>query len=114
MADLPHHLKITPQTYLILTTRGMSTDVAGLPALLDTPAAYIGIIGSRRRWTATIKELIGKGCPKEKLANIHSPIGLEINAETPEEIAVSIMAEIIMLRSDGTGKSMKVTKLDLD
>jgi len=81
---------------------------------LDTPAAYIGIIGSRRRWTATIKELMGKGCPKEKLAKIHSPIGLEINAETPEEIAVSIMAEIIMLRSDGTGKSMKVTKLDLD
>ena len=114
MADLPHHLKITPQTYLILTTRGMRTDVAGLPALLNTPAAYIGIIGSRRRWTSTIKELIGKGCPKEKLANIHSPIGLEINAETPEEIAVSIMAEIIMLRSDGTGKSMKITKLDLE
>jgi xanthine dehydrogenase accessory factor len=114
MADLPQHLIITSQTFLVLTTRGMSTDDAGLPAFLDTPAAYIGITGSHRRWTSTIKELIGKGCPKEKLANIHSPIGLEINAKTPEEIAASIMAEIIMLRSDGTGKSMRVTKLDLD
>lgn len=114
MAELPQHLKITPQTYLVLTTRGMSTDVAGLPALLDTPAAFIGIIGSRRRWAATVKELKEKGIPEEKLARVQSPIGLEINAETPEEIAVSIMAEILMLRGGGTGNSMKAAQLDTE
>jgi xanthine dehydrogenase accessory factor len=107
MADLPKHLKITSQTYLVLTTRGVSVDVPGLPALLDTPAAYIGIIGSRRRWATTRKELEKKGVSAEKLKNVHSPIGLELRAETPEEIAVSIMAEIIMLRGGGSGKAMK-------
>ncbi len=107
MADLPAHLKITPWSYLVLTTRGVSTDVPGLPALLDTPAAFIGIIGSRRRWTETRKQLLAQGIPEGKLARVRSPMGLELNAETPEEIAVSIMAEIIMLRQGGDGGLMK-------
>ena len=53
MEELPQHLEITPWTYLVLTTRGSNVDVLGLPALLKTPAAYIGVIGSRRRWTVT-------------------------------------------------------------
>jgi xanthine dehydrogenase accessory factor len=106
MAELPQHLKITPWTYLVLTTRGVAIDVPGLPALLDTPAAFIGVIGSRRRWTIARKQLLEAGVPEEKLARVRSPIGLELNAETPEEIAVSILAEIIMLRQQGTGKPM--------
>jgi xanthine dehydrogenase accessory factor len=108
MAELPQHLKITHQTYLVLTTRGMAVDVAGLPGLLDCEAAYLGIIGSKRRWSMTRKALIEAGVPEAKLAKIHSPVGLELNAETPEEIAVSIMAEIIMLRNGGTGAIMKL------
>jgi len=108
MADLPQHLKITAQTYLVLTTRGTSVDVAGLPALLDCEAAYLGIIGSKRRWSMTRKALLDAGIPEAKLAKIHSPVGLELNAETPEEIAVSILAEIIMLRNGGTGAGMKL------
>jgi xanthine dehydrogenase accessory factor len=108
IAELPKHLKITPQTYLVLTTRGMVVDVAGLPVLLDYEAAYLGIIGSRRRWSMTRKALMDAGIPEAKLARIHSPVGLELNAETPEEIAVSIMAEIIMLRNGGTGAGMKL------
>jgi xanthine dehydrogenase accessory factor len=107
MADLPDKVNINRQTYLILTTRGVSTDVPGLPALLSTRAGYIGIIGSRRRWTMTVNGLKEKGVSEEAIARIHSPIGLELQAETPEEIAVSIMAEIIMLRNDGSGKMMK-------
>jgi xanthine dehydrogenase accessory factor len=107
IADLPKHLTITPQTYLVLTTRGMPVDLPGLPALLDTPAAFIGLIGSKRRWLLTRKALAEAGVAEEKLARVHSPIGLELNAETPEEIAVSIMAEIIMIRNGGTGVSMK-------
>lgn len=108
MAELPKLLDITPQTYLVLTTRGMVVDVAGLPELLNTPAGYIGIIGSRKRWISTRKALEEAGIPAEKLNRVVSPIGLEIGAETPEEIALSIMAEILMLRNGGTGKSMKM------
>ena len=106
MAELPSQLEITPRTYLILTTRGTDVDVEGLPALLGTPAAYIGVIGSRRRWATARKALLAKGIPEEAIARVRSPIGLELNAETPEEIAVSIMAEIIMLRRGGDGREM--------
>jgi xanthine dehydrogenase accessory factor len=108
MADLPKELEINQNTYLVLTTRGMPVDVTGLPALLDTQAAYIGLIGSKRRWLSTRKTLIDQGIPPEKLARVNSPIGIEMNAETPEEIAVSIMAEITLLRNGGSGKRMRI------
>ncbi|RPJ38055.1 MAG: XdhC family protein [Chloroflexi bacterium] len=108
MADLPAEMKITPQTYIVLTTRGASVDIEGLAPLLDCPAAYIGVIGSRKRWLATRKGLMEAGVPAEKLDRVHSPMGLELNAETPEEIAVSIIAEIIMLRNGGSGRQMKM------
>jgi len=108
MADLPNHLAITPWTYLVLTTRGADVDIAGLPALLKTSAAYIGIIGSRRRWETTRKGLLEAGVSEDALTRVHSPIGLELNAETPEEIAVSILAEILMLRDGGDGQQMSI------
>jgi len=110
LAELPLHLNITPQTYLVLTTRGSQVDVAGLPALLETPAAYIGVIGSRRRWAETQRQIRQAGIPAEKLARVRSPIGLELNAETPQEIAVSILAEIIMSRHGGDGQVMSRPK----
>ncbi len=106
LAELPARQRIDDQTYVVLATRGVEIDVPGLPALLETPAAYIGVIGSRRRWETSIQELQAQGVPDALLARVHSPIGLELNAETPEEIAVSILAEIIMQRRGGTGKSM--------
>lgn len=108
MAQLPEVLSITPQTYLILTTRGSNVDAAGLAPLLKTPAAYIGVIGSRRRWLVTRKALKDQGISEDRLDQVYSPIGLELKAETPEEIAVSIMAEIIMVRNGGTGQKMKL------
>jgi xanthine dehydrogenase accessory factor len=107
MAELPNQLEITPWTYLVLTTRGASVDIDGLPALLETPAAYIGLIGSQRRWATTRNQILASGIPAEKIARVHSPIGLELNAETPEEIAVSILAEILMLRNKGSGAPMR-------
>ncbi|MFC1996372.1 XdhC family protein [Chloroflexota bacterium] len=106
LTDLPEQMEITPWTYLVLTTRGSDVDIAGLPVLLETPAAYFGVIGSQRRWEMTRKHLITKGISKELLARVHSPIGLELHAETPNEIAVSIMAEILMLRDGGDGQQM--------
>jgi xanthine dehydrogenase accessory factor len=97
---LPEKVKITPWTYIVLTTRGMNVDVEGLPALLGEPYAYLGIIGSQRRWALARKGLAEKGILEEVLDKIHSPIGLEIEAETPEEIAVSIMAQILLVRNE--------------
>jgi xanthine dehydrogenase accessory factor len=107
MDRLPELLQIGRLTYLVLTTRGSNIDAAGLGPLLDSAAGYIGVIGSRRRWAATVKALRENGVAEEKIARVHSPIGLELNAETPEEIAVSIMSEILMLRDQGSGKPMK-------
>ena len=107
LAELPGQLMITPQTWFVLTTRGVPVDVGGLPALLDSPAAYIGVIGSKRRWATALRQLRANGVSPEKLARVRSPMGLELHAETPEEIAVSIMAEIIMLRNQGSGRPMK-------
>jgi xanthine dehydrogenase accessory factor len=107
LAELPLHLNITSQTYLVLTTRGNTVDVAGLPALLECQAGYIGVIGSRRRWSETCKGLHENGISDEQLKRVHSPIGIGIGAETPEEIAVSIMAEILMVRGGGSGRQMK-------
>ncbi len=107
LAELPLRLNVTPQTSLVLTTRGVTVDVPGLPALLATPAAYIGVIGSQRRWATTVKELNEAGISEEQLKRVHSPIGLEIGAETPEEIAVSILAEILKQRRGASGKPMR-------
>jgi xanthine dehydrogenase accessory factor len=107
MAELVNQLKVTRQTYLVVTSRGSAVDAAGLPSLLDSEAAYIGVIGSKRRWLTTAKALKEKGVAEDKIAKVHSPMGLELNAETPEEIAVSIMAEILMLKDKGTGRMMR-------
>ena len=106
LSELPDEYRVTSQCYIILTTRNMQVDVAGLPALLQTPAAYIGVIGSRRRWESTHKMLLEQGIAEEDLARVVSPMGLELNAETPEEIAVSILAEVLMLRGGGSGQRM--------
>jgi xanthine dehydrogenase accessory factor len=107
MEQLVDHLEIDQNTYLVLTTRGYDVDIIGLPSLMEKKPAYVGLIGSKRRWIVTKKGLLEKGLAKEVVATIHSPLGLELNAETPEEIAVSILAEVIMVRNHGTGKSMK-------
>jgi xanthine dehydrogenase accessory factor len=107
MAELASQLKVTKQTYLVVTSRGSGVDAAGMPSLLNSEAAYIGVIGSKRRWLTTVKALKEKGVAEEQIAKVHSPMGLELHAETPEEIAVSIMAEILMLRGQGTGRMMK-------
>lgn len=107
MDKLPDYIKIDKRTILILTTRGANVDSAGLAPLLDSAAAYIGVIGSRRRWMTTVKALKEKGISEEKIARVRSPMGIELQAETPEEIAVSIMAEVMMVKAKATGMPMK-------
>lgn len=105
---IAEQVNITNRTCIALVTRGLPVDLKLLPALLETPAPYIGLIGSRRRWLLTAKALEEAGVPAEKLERIHAPIGLELQAETPKEIAVSILAEIIMAQRGGTGRPMRI------
>ena len=107
MGKLAESLKVTKRTYLVVTSRGSGVDAVGLPSLLESEAAYIGVIGSKRRWATTVKALKEKGVKEEFIDKVHSPMGLELQAETPEEIAVSIMAEVLMVRDKGSGKQMK-------
>jgi len=98
-------IAIDGQTFVIAVTRGYPFDVAALPTLLESQARYTGVIGSRRRWATTVKELAAMGITEQALERVRSPIGLHLGAETPEEIAVSIMAEIITLRNLDGGDS---------
>lgn len=107
MGKLSESFTITKRTFLVVTSRGSNVDVLGLPSLLESDAAYIGVIGSKRRWATTVKALKEKGVKDELIAKVHSPMGLELQAETPEEIAVSILAEVLMVRDKGSGKRMK-------
>ena len=98
--------EVTANTHFVVVTRNMAVDVAIVPRLLETEARSIGVMGSRRRWQETRATLESAGVPAESLAKLSAPIGLELNAETPEEIAVSIMSEIILGRRGGTGEAM--------
>jgi xanthine dehydrogenase accessory factor len=106
LGELTQHVSLTPETYLVLTTRGVPLDLEVLPALLSSPAPYIGVIGSRKRWETTAQELRSRGIAAEALERVTSPVGLELNAETPEEIAVSILAQVIQHRRGGSGHPM--------
>jgi xanthine dehydrogenase accessory factor len=110
---LAGRFRFTSETYIVMPTRGAPVDVEALPHLLEQPHAYLGVIGSRRRWATARRLLEERGVATEKLDTIHSPMGLELNAETPEEIAVSILSEITMLRRKGTGQPMDPVESDL-
>ncbi len=106
--EIVQQTHINAQTYVAAVTRGLPIDTNLIPALLATDAAYIGLIGSRRRWSLTAKALVEEqGVTRAQLERIHAPIGLELQAETPKEIALSILSEITMLRRGGTGKPMQ-------
>ncbi|MBU6359227.1 MAG: XdhC family protein [Chloroflexi bacterium] len=100
LADTLKKLALTPQTYVAMLTRGYPIDVGILPMLLQSEVAYIGVIGSQRRWITAVKALREQGITDADLAHVNAPIGIEIAAETPEEIAVSIMAEVIQRRRE--------------
>ena len=83
---------------VVLVTRNVDVDSAALPALLATDAGYVGVMGSERRWATTRARLEADGVDPAALDRVHAPIGIEVGAETPEEIALSIMAEVIAHR----------------
>ena len=100
------HFPIDEQTYIVLVSRGHKQDELSLREVVDSEATYVGMIGSRRRVGAVLTHLAREGYSREALGRVHTPIGIDIGAETPEEIAVSIIAEIISLRRGGSGGKM--------
>jgi len=91
-------MNVTSGSYIVIVTRGHLCDEVALRQALETPARYIGMIGSRRKRDLIYQSLQNHGVSHEDLAKVHSPIGLAIGAETPEEIAVSIVSEMIAER----------------
>ncbi len=94
-------IRIGREDYVCIMTRGHKDDMLIQAQVLSTPASYIGVIGSRRKAAAVAKKLEEEyQIPPEEIARVHTPIGLDIGAETPEEIAVSIAAELIRHRAE--------------
>ena len=93
-------LEIDRDSYLVILTRGHLHDKTVLEQALKSDAGYIGMIGSRRKRDLIYQELLGKGFTRSELERVHAPIGLAIGAATPEEIAVSIVAELIQVRAN--------------
>lgn len=111
-ADFSHPFRDIPihaGTHILLVTRGHKYDYDCLVQVLrrDPAPAYIGMIGSRRRVRATFTQLLDDGIPRERLREIHAPVGLDIGAETPEEIAVAVAAELVKVRRGGSGASLR-------
>jgi xanthine dehydrogenase accessory factor len=102
-------LRITGRTYLVLVTRGHKYDFEALRDVLHRPElpAYVGMIGSRRRTRAALEQLARDGIDDARLRAVHAPIGLDVNAETPEEIAVAVCAELVLARRGGTGRPLR-------
>jgi xanthine dehydrogenase accessory factor len=97
--DCFHGLPCGPEAFVVIVTRGHAFDAEVLAQALRTRAGYIGMIGSRRKRDAVYQRLRGQGFTDADLARVSCPIGLDIGAETPEEIAVSIVAELIQSRA---------------
>ncbi len=93
-------LDIDGSSYLVIVTRGHLYDGFVLEQSIKTNARYIGMIGSKKKIRTLYQNLIKKGISEETLSQVHAPIGLDINSETPEEIAVSIVAELIKVRGE--------------
>ena len=95
-------------SFVVVATRGHRFDDMALESALDTPSRYIGLLGSRRKTLMIYQRLVTQGTSPERLKQVHSPIGLDIGALTPDELAVSIMSEIIMVRRGGAGSPMQM------
>lgn len=112
--DWSEQLSINVNTFIVVATRGHRFDDMALDSALKTRARYIGLLGSRRKTLMIYQRLLQQGTTLERLKEVHSPVGLDIGALTPEELAVSIMSEIIMTRRGGKGGPMQMEQRYLD
>ena len=100
-------LTLDQTAHVVLVSRGHLQDEIALRHAIRHPVAYLGMIGSQRRTATVLQHLVDEGYDQAALEAVSTPIGLDIGAETPEEIALSILAEIVMLRRGGSGERMR-------
>ena len=108
---VPAQITIDRTTYLVLVTRAHEHDEAVLRQVADSRAPYIGMIGSKRRVITVYRRLLEEGVTQEQLRRIYAPVGLAINARTPQEIAVAVMAEIVSVKRHGKGNHSALREL---
>ena len=97
--ELSKHVTVTPDDYVVVMTRGHQADYEVLTQVLRSGAKYLGCIGSKQKLAFCREQLLKSGFTEEEYRRLHAPIGLAIGAETPEEIAISIAAELIAARA---------------
>ena len=107
-------LPINANSFIVVATRGHRFDNVALAAALRTPARYVALLGSKRKTILIYEELLRQGVPVERIKEVRAPSGLDIGARTPEEIAISILAEILMFRLGGSGQPMKLEEWRID
>jgi xanthine dehydrogenase accessory factor len=100
-------LQPNASTYIVIVTRGHKDDMHVLRWAVEQPARYVGMIGSKRKVLSVYKALVLEGVAAEKFSKVHAPVGLDIGALTPEEIAISITAELIAIRRNAAGLAHK-------
>ena len=122
-ATLPEHTEVAvadiavwlrerqadPMSAIVIVTRGHHSDEEALRAALESGAGYIGMIGSPSKVRAIFRRLLRAGTPRAELERVYAPIGLDLGAETPDEIALSIAAELLLWRRGGTGQRLRDT-----
>lgn len=101
------HLSLTPATFAVIVTRGHEADEIVLRQVLGKPLRYLGLIGSRSKWKRIQGNLLRDGFTEEQLAKVVCPIGLDIFAETPEEIAVAVAAQLIQVKNADSPKAKR-------
>ncbi|MGL6106786.1 XdhC family protein [Romboutsia sp.] len=92
---------IDKNTYVVITTRGYEKDLEALREVINNEVAYIGMIGSRKKWLTIKKELIKEGIKEDKLDEVYAPVGINISSTEVSEIAFGILAEILMIKNKG-------------
>lgn len=107
------NMPINANTFIVIATRGHRYDDVALEAATRTKASYIALLGSRRKTILIYEALLQRGVPIDRIREIRAPSGLGIGARTPEEIAVSIVAEMLMFRLGGDGLPMKLEERHL-
>jgi xanthine dehydrogenase accessory factor len=115
--DELRRIPIDDQTYIVIVTRGHRHDGSALLSVIDSPAKYLGLIGSKAKIKTIFDDLVAHGVSAERLSRVHAPIGIEIGAVTVPEIAISIAAELVAVRrglEERAGRAMKMSNEELE
>ncbi len=102
-------IKIDKNTYIVIATRGYEGDLNSLREIINKEVAYIGMIGSKKKWLKVKEVLLNEGIEEDKLEKVYAPIGLDISSNDISEIAMGIMSEILLVKNKGNLKHRKLT-----